>query len=73
MSETRSQHITSLKERIERGEYDVDVHAVAEALLSHPTGRMLMLRGNAPVGAQDVSAEDYAEPAVSSGNVLEAA
>jgi Anti-sigma-28 factor, FlgM len=73
MSETRSQHITSLKERIERGEYDVDVHAVAEALLSHPTGRMLMLRGNAPVGAQDVSAEDNAEPAVSSGDVLEAA
>jgi hypothetical protein len=73
MSETRSPHITSLKERIERGRYDVDVHAVAEAILSHPTGRLLILRGKDPAGAEDASAEDCAEPAVSSGNVLEAA
>ena len=51
MSEQRTLRITSLRERIDRAQYQVDVDKVAQAVLGRPTlrlliiGRALALRG----------------------------
>jgi hypothetical protein len=73
MSEQRTLRITSLRERIDRAQYQVDVDKVAEAVLGRPTLRLLIIGGA-------MSAEEDADPAADddldpppSEDVLEAA
>ena len=73
MSEQRILRNTSLKERIDRAQYHVDVDKVAEAVLGRPTLRLLIIGGA-------MSAEEDADPAADddldpppSEDVLEAA
>jgi len=75
MSDQRALRITSLRERIDRDDYRVDVDKVAEAMLGRPIARMLIMPGDT------VRIEEDAEPAheedrdspVPSEDVLEAA
>ena len=73
MSDPRTLRITSLRQRVEREEYRVDVDEVAEAILGRPTARMLILPTGAAVRREEASVEDEPEPASSSDGVLEAA
>jgi hypothetical protein len=73
MSEQRTLRITTLRERIDRAQYHVDVDKVAEAVLGRPTLRLLIIGGA-------MSAEEDADPAADddldpppSEDVLEAA
>ena len=67
MSDTRSFHVTSLRQRVACAQYDVDVDKVAEAILGRPTARMLILPWEA-VDRGEVAAAERA-----SDDVLEAA
>ena len=73
MSHPRTLRITSLRQRVEREEYRVDVDKVAEAILGRPTARMLILPTGTAVRHEEASVEDEPEPASSSDGVLEAA
>ena len=73
MSDPRTLRITSLRQRVEREEYRVDVDQVAEAILGRPTARMLILPPGATVRREEASVEDEPEPAAPSDSVLEAA
>ena len=74
MSESRTLRISTLRERIDRAQYHVDVDKVAEAILGRPTARMLIVPEADPSldeDADDAADDDLAAP--SSENVLEAA
>jgi hypothetical protein len=73
MSEQRTLRITSLRERIDRAQYQVDVDKVAEAVLGRPTLRLLII-GGAMAAEEDAepSADDDLDPPPSE-DVLEAA
>lgn len=74
MPDQRTRRITTLRERIVRSEYRVDVDKVAEAILGRPTARMLIVPCVAIVAEDeggDLADEDH-DPA-SSDDVLEAA
>ena len=74
MSESRTARITTLRERIDRAQYHVDVDRVAEAILGRPTARMLIVPGemaSLDEDADEASDEDLDGP--SSDDVLEAA
>jgi len=74
MSESRTLRISTLRERIDRAQYHVDVDKVAEAILGRPTARMLIVPEAGPSldeDADDAADDDLAAP--SSENVLEAA
>jgi hypothetical protein len=73
MSEQRTLRITSLRERIDRAQYHVDVDKVAEAVLGRPTLRLLIIGGamSAEEGA-DPAADDDLDPPPSE-SVFEAA
>ena len=73
MSEQRTLRITSLRERIDRAQYQVDVDKVAEAVLGRPTLRLLIV-GEAMFAEEDAdpAADDDLDPPPSEG-VLEAA
>src|SRR5436309_3279795 len=75
MSEPRALRITSLRERIDRAQYHVDVDKVAEAMLGRPIGRLLIVPGAAIATDEDVDAADEVSDrgAASSEDVLEAA
>jgi hypothetical protein len=73
MSEQRTLRITSLRERIERAQYQVDVDKVAEAVLGRPTLRLLIIGGAlAAEEDADPAADDDLDPPPSE-DVLEAA
>jgi hypothetical protein len=72
MPDQRSLRITTLRERIERSEYRVDVDKVAEAILGRPTARMLILPSS-PAVVEDESADVGEEDPAGSDGVLEAA
>jgi Anti-sigma-28 factor, FlgM len=73
MSEQRAMRITSLRTRIDRAEYHVDVDKVAEAILGRPTARMLIIPGAATESDEDADAADEDRDAPPSEDVLEAA
>jgi Anti-sigma-28 factor, FlgM len=74
MSEQRALRIMNLRERIDRAEYSVDVDKVAQAILGHPTARLLIISGAAVCAEDDAgsAAEDDVDPP-SSEDVLKAA
>jgi hypothetical protein len=74
MSEQRALRITSLRERIDRAQYHVDVDKVAEAVLGRPTARLLIIPGGTMSAEEDAApaAEDDLDPPPSE-DVLEAA
>ena len=57
MSDQRAVRIMSLRERIDRGQYRVDVDKVAEAMLGRPSARVLIVPG------ETLRIEEHAEPA----------
>lgn len=69
MSDQRALRITTLRERIDRAQYHVDVDAVAEAILGRPIARMLII----PAAALAVEADADGDPSERSEDVLEAA
>jgi hypothetical protein len=74
MSEQRALRITSLRERIDRAQYHVDVDKVAEAVLGRPTARLLIIPGGTMSAEEDAApaADDDLDPPPSE-DVLEAA
>jgi anti-sigma-28 factor FlgM len=75
MSDQRALRIMSLRERIDRDQYHVDVDKVAEAILGRPIARMLILPGETVGVAEDAepAAEEDRDPQSPSEDVLEAA
>ena len=74
MSEQRALRITSLRERIDRAQYHVDVEKVAEAVLGRRTARLLIIPGGTMSAEEDAApaADDDLDPPPSE-DVLEAA
>jgi hypothetical protein len=72
MSEQRILRNTSLKERIDRAEYHVDVDKVAEAILDRAAVRRLILPSEA-LSAQAGAGAEVGLDRLSSQDVLEAA
>lgn len=73
MSEQRTLRITSLRERIDRAQYQVDVDKVAEAVLGRPALCLLIVGGAMSVAEDaDPAADDDLDPPPSE-DVLEAA
>jgi hypothetical protein len=75
MSDQRDLRIMSLRERIDRGHYHVDVDKVAEAILGRPVVRMLVVPGEMVRVGDDAEpvAEAGGDPPAPSEDVLEAA
>jgi anti-sigma-28 factor FlgM len=75
MSDQRDLRIMSLKERIDRDRYRVDVDKVAEAILGRPVVRMLIVPGEMVRVGDDAEpvAEEGGDPPQPSEDVLEAA
>jgi Anti-sigma-28 factor, FlgM len=73
ISQQRAFRITSLRARIDRAQYHVDVDKVAEAILGRPTARLLILSGTKAASDEDAEAADEDRDAGSSQDVLEAA
>jgi hypothetical protein len=57
MEDTRMMLIESLKARVTSADYQVDAHAVAEAILVRPGTRLWLLRSEADGGSAAASAE----------------
>ena len=72
MSDQRDQRIMTLRERIDRDHYHVDVAKVAEAILGRPVVRMLIVPGEMVRVADDAEAVAEEDPPPSE-DVLEAA
>jgi hypothetical protein len=75
MSDQRDLRIMSLKERIDRDHYHVDVDKVAEAILGRSVVRMLIVPGEMVRLADDAEpvAEEGGDAPPPSEDVLEAA
>jgi len=75
MSDQRAVRIMSLRERIDRDQYRVDVDKVAEAMLGRPIARVLIVPGETVrIEEHDEPApEEDCDPPAPSEDVLEAA
>jgi len=57
MEDTRMMRIENLKARVTSADYQVDAHAVAEALLGRPGTRLWLLRAEADGGSAALPVE----------------